>query len=97
MSPVDRRQWNPGFPQPRRSPRMDSSTGFSLYLRPDGIGCGVCVNLTPPDSLNTANDCAHGGEFFLDALVAAVDVIHAIDEGFTLRDERGQHERSAGA
>src|SRR5216683_7464048 len=96
MSPVNRRQWNPGLPQLRRSPRMDSPAGFSLYLKPEGIVCGVCVNLSPSHSLHTANDRAHGGEFFLDALVAAVDVIHAIDDGLSLRDERGQHQRGAG-
>jgi len=36
--------------------------------------------------------CSYGGEFFLDALVAAVDVVHAVDDGFALGDERGQDE-----
>ena len=40
---------------------------------------------------------AEGGEFFDDALVAAVDVIDAIDDGFTGSDKSREDETSAGA
>jgi len=36
-------------------------------------------------------------QFPLDALVAPVDVIDAVDDCFALGDQRGQHQRSAGA
>jgi len=39
------------------------------------------------DAPNTCSDC---GQLFLDALVAAIDVIDAVDEGFAFRDEGGQ-------
>src|SRR5260370_24154596 len=50
-----------------------------------------------PVLLHASAYCTHPRELFLDAFVAAVDVIHAVVEGFTPRDERGQHERRAGA
>ena len=47
--------------------------------------------------LDATDARADGGKLFFDAFVAAVDVIDAIDDGFALRDERGQDQRSAGA
>src|SRR6266699_1668100 len=46
---------------------------------------------------DAANARTDGGEFFLDALVTAIDVVDAVDECFTLRDQRGQNQRGAGA
>jgi hypothetical protein len=52
----------------------------------------IRVDANGSGSLHAANVCSYGGEFFLDALVAAVDVVHAVDDGFALGDERGQDE-----
>ena len=36
--------------------------------------------------------CAQLHEFFFYALVAAIDVINAVDQGFALRDQTRQHQ-----
>jgi hypothetical protein len=40
-------------------------------------------------SLHSSNARAYRGKFFLDALVAAVNVIDAVHDGFAFRDQRG--------
>ena len=47
--------------------------------------------------LHTPNARPNSGEFFLDAFVAAVDVIDTIDKSFALGDQRGQNQGSARA
>ena len=45
---------------------------------------------------NPPNPRADGGEFFLDALVAAIDMVDTVDRGFSLRDQRREDQRCAG-
>ena len=46
---------------------------------------------------DAANLCADAAKFFFDALIAAIDVIHAVDDCFALGDQSCQHQRRRGA
>jgi hypothetical protein len=46
------------------------------------------------DLTNAANLCANAFQLFFNALIAAVNVIDAVDDGFTVGDEGGDDQRS---
>ena len=46
---------------------------------------------------NPADAGAGGGQLRLDFLIAAIDVIDAVDDGFAVGGEAGQHQGRAGA
>src|ERR1019366_9518752 len=58
-----------------------------------GGGCGSFGE----DVAHAADFGAHSFQFFFDVLVAAVQVIDAVDDGLAVRDQGGEHERGGGA
>jgi hypothetical protein len=50
------------------------------------------------EDVSEASDLgAHAAEFLLNLLIAAIDVIDAIKDGFAVGDEGGEDERGGGA
>src|SRR4051812_41909493 len=52
---------------------------------------GLCA-MRSPNLLHALDICAGARELFLNFLIAAIDVVHAIDHGFPARRQTGQGE-----
>src|SRR6266852_6026234 len=63
---------------------------------PDSVSCWGCSSVGE-DIAYTPDFGAHGFQLFFDVLVAAVQVIDAVDDGLAIGDERCEHERGGGA
>src|SRR5579871_2471493 len=57
--------------------------------------CFLCGVLTPTSLTRPADTGSGARQFHFDLLIAPIDVIDAIDDGFTVRGEAREHQRSA--
>ena len=63
--------------------------GHPSYYGYDFLACGYGFFAGGEDVAHSADLCAYAAELFLEVLVAAVHVIDAVEDGFSVGDESG--------
>ena len=60
------------------------------------LGSDCCWGAFRNEPSNAPDLSTHSSKFFFDALVAAINVIDAVDDGFAGSDETGKNQASGG-